>query len=254
MAKIISVANQKGGVGKTTTATNLTAALGVVGKKVLLVDLDPQGNASMSMGIRKMEQQHTVYQFLMGQSDFAAVCQKTEIHTVDILPANKHLAAAAVELVNEVSRESRLKDLLTPVREEYDFIFIDCPPALSLLTVNAFVASDLIVIPMQCEYFALEGLVDLLDTVKRIQASANPSLKILGLLRVMFDKRSSLCVQVSAELEKHFKTLLFTTLIPRNVRLAEAPSFGRSSILFDPQAAGSIAYLNLATEFLEKVK
>ncbi len=251
MTEIVCVANQKGGVGKTTTAINLAASLAHKGKKILLIDLDPQGNATMGVGVEKSDQEQTVYQALLGMVDLNAVVKNTVIPNFKVVPSNRNLAAAELELADFERREYRLADAIKALKENFDFIFIDCPPALSLLTINAFSAANSVLIPMQCEYFALEGLTDLIDSIKRIQNQLNPNLRICGLLRVMFDRRASLSQQVSGQLEKHFYSVLFKTLIPRNIRLAEAPSFGQPAIIFDPQAQGTLAYLELATEFLK---
>jgi chromosome partitioning protein len=252
MTRILAVTNQKGGVGKTTTSVNLAAGLAQSGKRVLLVDLDPQGNATMGSGIDKHALRETVYQVLLGLSTAEAVRQQSTVGGFDILPANRELAGAEVELIELDHRESRLKAALEPVLSQYDFVLIDCPPALNMLTVNGLVAADAVMIPMQCEYYALEGLSDLVNTIKRVRQHLNPRLEIEGLLRTMFDPRSTLSQQVSLQLQSHFGTKVYTTVIPRNVRLAEAPSYGAPAVNFDATCKGSVAYLELASEVLER--
>lgn len=251
MAIIFCIANQKGGVGKTTTTVNLAAGLARLNQKVLLVDLDPQGNATMGSGIQKTELDASIYEVLLGLSGVESILQSASTGRYDILPANRELAGAEVEMVDIERREKRLKEALDSVRDQYDFILIDCPPALSLLTLNAFCSADGVIIPMQCEYYALEGLSDLVNTVKHVHANLNRKLKTIGLLRVMFDKRATLSQHVSDQLEKHFGDRVFKTVIPRNVRLAEAPSYGLPGIDFDPSSRGAQAYLNFAAEMLE---
>jgi chromosome partitioning protein len=250
MARVLAVVNQKGGVGKTTTSVNLAAALAQAGKRVLLVDLDPQGNATMGSGIDKRTVQRTVYHVLLGLGELADVRTRTEKGGYDLLPANRDLAGAEVELVELEARETRLKDALDRVASDYDFILIDCPPSLSLLTVNALTAAQRVLIPMQCEYYALEGLSDLVATIKRVRANLNPQLEIAGLLRTMYDPRNTLSQQVSQQLEAHFGNKVYRTLVPRNVRLAEAPSHGVPAILLDASSKGAQAYLGLADEIL----
>jgi chromosome partitioning protein len=252
MTRILAVTNQKGGVGKTTTSVNLAAGLAQSGKRVLLVDLDPQGNATMGSGIDKHGLRETVYQVLLGLSTAEAVRQQSAVGGFDILPANRELAGAEVELIELEHRESRLKASLEPVLSQYDFVLIDCPPALNMLTVNGLVAADAVMIPMQCEYYALEGLSDLVNTIKRVRQHLNPRLEIEGLLRTMFDPRSTLSQQVSSQLQSHFGTKVYTTVIPRNVRLAEAPSYGAPAVNFDATCKGSVAYLQLASEVHER--
>jgi chromosome partitioning protein len=254
MAKIFCVANQKGGVGKTTTAVNLAAGLAKIDQRVLLVDLDPQGNATMGAGINKSGLSVSVYQVLLGMADIRDARQKSESGGFDMLPANRELAGAEVEMVELDNREKRLKGALAEVDEEYDFILIDCPPALSMLTLNGLCSAHGVIIPMQCEYYALEGLSDLVNTIKKVHANLNPELKIIGLLRVMFDPRVSLSQQVSAQLEKHFGDKVFKTVIPRNVRLAEAPSYGMPGVSFDPASKGAQAYIEFGTEMVERIK
>jgi chromosome partitioning protein len=247
---VLAVVNQKGGVGKTTTSVNLAAALAQAGRRVLLVDLDPQGNATMGSGIDKRTVGRTVYHVLLGLADFAAVRVRVERGSFDLLPANRELAGAEIELVGLDRREARLKTALQRVAQEYDFVLIDCPPSLSLLTVNALTAAQRVLIPMQCEYYALEGLSDLVATIKRVRVSLNPDLEIAGLLRTMYDPRNTLSQQVSRQLEEHFKDKVYRTLVPRNVRLAEAPSYGVPAVLWDAASKGAQAYLALADEIL----
>ncbi|MGB6053931.1 MAG: AAA family ATPase [Burkholderiaceae bacterium] len=254
MAKIFCVANQKGGVGKTTTAVNLAAGLARIGQRVLLVDLDPQGNATMGAGIDKSALTASVYEVLLGMAQLPEACVRSGAGGFDVLPANRELAGAEVEMVALENRETRLKAALAGVDAEYDFILIDCPPALSMLTLNGLCAANGVIIPMQCEYYALEGLSDLVNTIKRVHAKLNPDLKIIGLLRVMFDPRMTLSQQVSAQLEQHFGDKVFKTVIPRNVRLAEAPSYGMPGVNFDPAAKGAQAYIAFGTEMVERIK
>ena len=254
MAKIFCVANQKGGVGKTTTAVNLAAGLAQIGQRVMLVDLDPQGNATMGAGINKATLKTSIYEVLLGMSDVATARLHSDNGGFDMLPANRELAGAEVEMVSLDNREKRLKDALAVVSDEYDFILIDCPPALSMLTLNGLCAAHGVIIPMQCEYYALEGLSDLVNTIKKVHAKLNPDLKIIGLLRVMFDPRMTLSQQVSAQLEKHFGDKVFKTLIPRNIRLAEAPSYGMPGVSFDPSSKGAQAYIAFGAEMVERIK
>lgn len=249
MARIFAVTNQKGGVGKTTTSVNLAASLCDAGCKVLLVDLDPQGNATMGSGIDKRTLTRSVYDLLLGQSEIKDVQRHSEAG-YELLPANRELAGAEVEMVPLEERETRLKSALAQVSADYDYILIDCPPALNLLTVNALTAADAVMIPMQCEYYALEGLSDLVQTVKKVRAHLNPNLTIEGLLRTMFDPRNTLAQQVSNQLLAHFGDKVYKTIIPRNVRLAEAPSFGASAYQFDKTCKGALAYQALAQELL----
>ncbi len=254
MAQIFCIANQKGGVGKTTTTVNLAAGLAVHGQRVLLIDLDPQGNATMGSGIDKRGLARTVYQVLVGIADIHGSLVRAPAGGYDVLGANRELAGAEIELVGIARRETRLREAIEPVRSEYDFVLIDCPPSLSLLTLNGLCAAHGVIIPMQCEYFALEGLTDLVNTIKRVHAGLNPDLKIIGLLRVMFDPRMTLQQQVSDQLEAHFGDKVFRTIIPRNVRLAEAPSYGTPGVLYDRTARGAVAYVAFGAEMVERVK
>jgi len=249
--KVLAITNQKGGVGKTTTAVNLAASLAAEGKRVLLIDLDPQGNATTGAGITKKEALPTVYQLLIGAATLTEVCIETEFG-FDVLPANRELAGAEVELIELNEREYRLKNALQAGRATYDFILIDCPPALNMLTVNGLVAADSVLIPMQCEYYALEGLSDLVETLRKVRTHLNSRLEIEGLLRTMYNAQSTLTQQVSSELENHFGDKVYKTIVPRNVRLAEAPSYGKPAILYDLKCAGSQAYLQLASEVIQR--
>ncbi|MCH2190715.1 MAG: AAA family ATPase [Gammaproteobacteria bacterium] len=251
MAKVISITNQKGGVGKTTTSINLSASLVKRGKRILLIDMDPQGNATVGCGIGVDEIDNTIYDVLLDDSS-AAEAITTSDCGVDVMSANGELAGAQVELLNEIGREMRLQKALASVLENYDYIFIDCPPALNVLTINALVASDSVLIPMQCEYFALEGLSALISTIRKIRETLNPKLSIEGLLRTMFDKRNSLSGEVSKQLESHFGDQVYDTVVPRNVRLAEAPSYGEPAIVYAPGSRGARSYLLLADEILKK--
>jgi chromosome partitioning protein len=263
MAKIFCVANQKGGVGKTTTTVNLAAGLAFVGQRVLMIDLDPQGNATMSSGVDKREMALSVYDVLLEEASIAEArirstwgtdAVRSQIPTYDVLGANRDLAGAEVELVSLERRENRLKQALAVVDAEYDVVLIDCPPSLSMLTLNGLCAAHGVIVPMQCEYFALEGLTDLVNTIKQVHANLNRELKIIGLLRVMFDPRITLQQQVSDQLRDHFGDKVFSAVIPRNVRLAEAPSYGLPGVVFDPSAKGSHAFVDFAHEMVERVK
>jgi len=255
VAQIFCIANQKGGVGKTTTSVNLAAGLALHQQRVLLIDLDPQGNATMGSGVDKRSLAKTVYQVLLGIADIrAALVPAGGDGGYQVLGANRELAGAEVELVALDQRESRLRNALEAIDADFDFILIDCPPSLSLLTLNGLCAAHGVIIPMQCEYFALEGLTDLVNTVKRVHANLNPKLKLIGLLRVMFDPRMTLQQQVSDQLEEHFGDKVFKTIIPRNVRLAEAPSYGVPGVVYDRSARGAVAYVAFGAEMVERVK
>jgi len=252
--RILAIANQKGGVGKTTTCVNLAASLAATKNKVLLVDLDPQGNATMGCGIDKYELESSVYDVLVDGMSVAQVRQFSESGNFDVLPANEDLTAAEVELLNTDNKERRLADALQDLSSPYDFVLIDCPPSLNMLTLNGLVAADGVLIPMQCEYYALEGLSALMNTVRRVAETVNPKLKVEGLIRTMYDPRNSLTTDVSAQLSQHFGDRLYRTVIPRNVRLAEAPSFGVPAMVYDEKSRGAVAYLALAGEILRRIE
>lgn len=252
MAKTLVITNQKGGVGKTTTAVNLAASLAACEQRVLLVDLDPQGNATMGSGVNKGQLRQSVYHVLLGSAQVVQARQRSQQGGYDVLPANRELGGAEIELVDLAERETRLKAALAAVADDYDFILIDCPPALNLLTLNGLVAADRVMIPMQCEYFALEGLTDLVNTLRKVRAGLNPHIDIEGLLRTMYDPRSTLAQQVAAQLKQHFGDKVYNVVIPRNVRLAEAPSHGLPALVYDKSSKGAQAYLALAQEMLEK--
>ncbi|MFA5493602.1 MAG: ParA family protein [Porticoccaceae bacterium] len=254
MSHIFTIANQKGGVGKTTTSVNLAASLATYDKRVLLVDMDPQGNATMGVGIDKNSLSQTVYEVLIGETDIDAALQANEVGGFDVLPANRDLTAAEVELLDLPARESRLGQALARVGGRYDYIIIDCPPSLSMLTVNAMVACRGVIIPVQCEYYALEGLSDLVGTIQKIGKLLNPALRIEGILRTMYDPRSSLTNEVTVQLHKYFGDRVYRTTIPRNIRLAEAPSFGLPALQHDRHSKGAIAYLGLAGEIILRGK
>jgi chromosome partitioning protein len=259
MAKIFCVANQKGGVGKTTTTVNLAAGLAQLGQRVLMIDLDPQGNATMGSGVDKRELALTVYDVLLEAASIteARVASQKLIDAgcgYDVLGANRELAGAEVELVEVERREKRLRLAIEAVADQYDFVLIDCPPSLSMLTLNGLCCAHGVIVPMQCEYFALEGLTDLVNTIKQVHANLNKELAIIGLLRVMFDPRITLQLQVSEQLKQHFGDKVFNTVIPRNVRLAEAPSYGVPGVVFDPAAKGAQAFVTFAAEMIERIK
>lgn len=250
MGKVITIVNQKGGVGKTTTAINLSASLATAERKTLLMDLDPQGNASSGMGIRNQVNGKNIYSVLIGQTDLRSNIVETELDCLSVVPTDINLIGAEVELVNSLSREKRLKEALTQVKGEYEFIIIDCPPSLGILTINSITAADSILIPLQCEYYAMEGLGLLIKTVKLVKRGFNPGLTIEGILLTMFDSRTILSRRVLQEMQKHFKEKLFETIIPRNIKLSEAPSYGKPIILYDIHSKGAEAYLRLAKEII----
>ncbi len=251
MIRILAIANQKGGVGKTTTSVNLAASLAATKQRVLLIDLDPQGNATMGSGIDKRDLQSSVYDVLLGSKTIVEVCKTTGAGQFDVLPANRDLAGAEIELVGLPNREMQLRNAVAVVAENYDYILIDCPPALNLLTLNGLCAAKTVMIPMQCEYYALEGLSDLVNTIRKVRANLNPDLEIEGLLRTMFDPRNALAQQVSDQLQQHFGDKVYRTVIPRNIRLAEAPSYGVPVLYHDKASKGALAYLALAVEMLK---
>jgi chromosome partitioning protein len=252
--KVFCVANQKGGVGKTTTCVNLAAGLAKIGQRVLMVDLDPQGNATMGSGIDKRKLELSVYDVLLESASIQEAAILSEKVGYHVLGANRDLAGAEVELVGLEHRDQRLRNALSQVSDHYDFVLIDCPPSLSMLTLNGLCSAHGVIVPMQCEYFALEGLTDLVNTIKQVHANLNKDLQIIGLLRVMFDPRITLQNQVSEQLKAHFGDKVFNAVIPRNVRLAEAPSYGLPGVVFDPAAKGSQAFVEFATEMVERIK
>ena len=252
MARIFCVANQKGGVGKTTTCVNLAAGLAQIGQRVLLIDLDPQGNATMGSGVDKRALELTVYDVLLENASIAEARQRSPKGGFDVIGANRELAGAEVELVDLERRQERLRGALGGIDADYDFVLIDCPPSLSLLTLNGLCGAQGVLVPMQCEYFALEGLSDLVNTIRQVHANLNPRLEIIGLVRVMFDARITLQQQVSEQLKTHFGDKVFDTVIPRNVRLAEAPSFGVPGVVFDPASKGALAFVEFAREVVRR--
>ncbi len=251
MGKIIAIANQKGGVAKTTTAVNVSACMALEGKKVLLLDIDPQGNASSGLGIDKDEVSYCIYDMIVNEIAPEFLINNTEINGLDIIPATIQLAGAEIELVTAISREQKLKRALAEIKDKYDYIFIDCPPSLGLLTLNALTAADSIIIPIQCEFYALEGLGQLMNTVNLVKQHLNPQLEIEGVLLTMFDARTNLSIQVVEEVKNHFKNKVYRTIIPRNVRLSEAPSHGQPVIIYDPKSKGAEVYQELAKEVIE---
>lgn len=252
MGRIVAIANQKGGVGKTTTCINLAASMAATKRKILVVDLDPQGNATMASGVDKYQVEATAYDLLVEDTPFDEVVCRNTSGNYDLIAANGDVTAAEIKLMEVFAREVRLKNALASIRDNYDFIFIDCPPSLNLLTINAMAAADSVLVPMQCEYFALEGLTALMDTISKLAAVVNENLKIEGLLRTMYDPRNRLSNEVSDQLKKHFGSKVYRTVIPRNVRLAEAPSHGKPAMYYDKYSAGAKAYLALAGEMLRR--
>lgn len=252
MGKIVSVVNQKGGVGKTTTAVNLAAAIGMSGKKVLLIDADPQGNSTSGYGINKRDVNFSTYELLIGKAQVESTIIETKFKNVHIIPSSMDLAAAEVDLIDAQHRESSLKTAISPIREKYEYIFIDCPPSLGLVTINALNAGDTVLVPIQCEYFALEGLSQLMATVRQVKRLYNPTLEIEGIVLTMYDGRLNLTQQVVSEIKKYFAGKLYKTAIPRAVRLSEAPSYGMPIQYYDKRSKGSLAYNELGKEFLKR--
>lgn len=254
MSKVIAVANQKGGVGKTTTAVNLSACLAFKGKSVLLIDLDPQGNTTSGLGIDKSGVTISSYDVLINETPISDCIKSTDLKELSLCPSNMNLAGAELELVNLISRENRLKEAIGEIKDNYDYIFIDCPPSLGLLTINALTASNTVLVPIQCEYYALVGLGQLMNTVKRVQKYLNKELDVEGVVLTMFDARTNLSMQVIDEVRDHFRDKVYRTVIPRNVKLSEAPSYGKPIILYDPKCKGSESYMDLADEVIENGK
>ena len=254
MTRVVCIANQKGGVGKTTTAINLSASVAAAEKKVLLIDIDPQGNSTSGMGFSKQGHKETIYHALLRGSGLKGMIQKTELSYLDIVISNTDLIGAEVELIQEKDREKKLDRLIKEVESDYDYIFIDCPPSLGLLTINSLTAAHSVIIPLQCEYYAMEGLGQLLKTIRLIKQALNPRLEIEGILLTMFDGRNNLSHQVADEVKSHFKNKVFKTIIPRNIRLSEAPSHGKPVLLYDIHSKGAESYLNLATEIMANGK
>lgn len=252
--RVITIANQKGGVAKTTTAINLSACLATYGRKILLVDIDPQGNATSGLGIDRDGLEHSIYDLLLGEIETEQVVVKSEINNLDLIPANISLAGAEIEMVGMENREFRLRDALKKIKDNYHYIFIDCPPSLGLLTINALTAADRVLIPIQCEYYALEGVGQLLQTINLVQRRLNPQLELEGVLLTMFDARTNLAIQVVDEVKNYFGNKVFRTVIPRNVRLSEAPSHGKPVIIYDPRSRGALLYQELAQEVIEHEK
>lgn len=252
MARVIAIANQKGGVGKTTTAINLSASLAMGGARVLLIDLDPQGNATSGLGLDKNSLNETTYDVLAGSVELGDAIRPTAVDMLFLLPASRDLTGSTVELLETESREHRLKSILAPVRDDWDFVLIDCPPSLGILTLNALTAADSLLVPIQVEYFALEGLGELMETIRRVRGHLNPELRLEGVVLTMVDQRLNLSAQVQENIREHFGSSVFDSVIPRNVRLAESPSFGLPIFLYDPRSSGATGYLRLAREFLKR--